>query len=103
MAWLYDRTGVHYVGWRDESGRVHGRSSRTRNRRVAEASFRKFRREMAEASPAASQALPETVADAVEAYLDAALSRMRPATYRAVESAGVLSRPCSRICLTRPV
>ena len=40
---------------------------------------------MAEASPAASQALPETVADAVEAYLDAALSRMRPATYRAVE------------------
>ncbi len=86
MAWLYDRTGVYYVGWRDESGRVHGRSFRTRNRRVAEASFRKFKRDMAEATPAASQALPETVADAVETYLDAALSRMRPATYRAVES-----------------
>ena len=40
---------------------------------------------MAEATPTASRALPETVADAVEVYLDGALSRMRAATYRAVE------------------
>ena len=86
MSWLYQRNHVYYVGWRDAQGKTHGRSFRTRNRRVAEAALRKFRRELGAELPATRPAPPETVARAVELYLSSAASRMRPATYRAVHS-----------------
>ena len=47
MAWLYQRNGIYYVGWRDAQGKTHGRSFGTGNRRAAEAALRKFKRELA--------------------------------------------------------
>ncbi len=77
MAWLYWRNGIAYVGWRDVGHKLHGRSLRTRNKRVAVTRFSKFKRELPEDEAAHSPRLPKTLGEALPLYLDAALARMR--------------------------
>jgi len=58
MAWLYHRSRIYYIGWRDRRDKCHGRRLGTRNRRVAQARQRVFECELGGEAPLPSQASP---------------------------------------------
>lgn len=85
MAWLYEREGIYYVGWRDANGRSFARSLNTRNKRVAEARKRSLLRQLPD-ERVSRPPPPKTVSAAIDLYLAGALARLRRSTHNSVRS-----------------